>query len=129
MKKNLIGPVLTWLFFFALLFFNGPITSVIFSFSVAVYATYVNFTPSKYKRTEKLQKKNVRIFNKIFGRFTWFAMYGCLIPLICSAILTSYDENLVPVRLRLILVGLFLIWGIFLCILLEVHKNDPDVNE
>lgn len=128
-KWGMLGVVLLWVLFAALMLDNRQPGILAVAFVLAAYNTYINLNRTAHGKYQRRKNKNERIIAKRFGRWTPFVMYGSIGILAGLGLL--FDRCPSPVTFQLFggWLIVFLILGLYLCYLVAAGKNDPDIQD
>lgn len=93
--------------------------------------------PHRPRKDGKMEDLHTHILRRTFGRYTKPAQYGPLAVLGATAVNARVNQSPGAVRLSLLCVGTFLLWGLWLCWLIAKGKRelfkeettDPDIDE
>ena len=120
--RNLLFSVLVLWAFALFQMWQGNTFSAGFCFVIAVCDTMLWFN-GQWPARKQAQNRNYQILQRTFGPFTWLAAYGTLGILASLVLLYRIYTTPWTGRIMLAGVGLYLLWGLYLCFLVFAGKN------
>lgn len=119
---------LLWALFLFSLITERPPAALAVSGAFAAAGSVLYLHPKLSLRQQNSQNQAERILRRTFGRFTPLAMYGSIAVLAVLGIASRLSQNRILVRIFLLYLVFFLIFGLYLCYLVSVGKNEEQHN-
>ena len=112
----------------AVLAVRGPSIAFVACVLFATVCTSVQILSRRKISQRRATNESELILRRTFGRFTPLAMYGSIAVLAILGIASRLSQNRILVRIFLLYLVFFLIFGLYLCYLVSVGKNEEQHN-